>query len=417
MGLEGAVARRFDAQGLACPVNKTRWHQLVVLGNGFDLACGLPSRFSSFFEPRRALIYPELGQGQVTDAVSWSEHLRANGLTAWDVILDEEHPNDSWCDIEDTVTRWVAPCGQCCDGDGPLGGVLGVVSAEHYPEHSPCGLHNYRWERYEGARDRLFEHANIARLVLAANPAARDGSWRKADMLAYLLEELHAFEEQFRTYLSGAVEALEGYKERCNELFSKICLDAIPRVECYDVQTSVLDFNYTRPTWKEAPRHLDALVVNIHGSLSGEIVFGIEGKDCITSPETAPFTKTYRLMALHTSLTHDLLYTASCDRPFDDTDNVTDVIKFFGHALGEADYSYFQSIFDGVDLYGSNTGLVFYYKPHGDAVGSDRDKHKMLQKVTRLLSTYGHTLDNRDHGKNLIHKLLIEGRLSVRELK
>ena len=27
-------------------------HQLVVLGNGFDLECGLPTRFCHFFEPR-----------------------------------------------------------------------------------------------------------------------------------------------------------------------------------------------------------------------------------------------------------------------------------------------------------------------------------------------------------------------------
>ena len=37
----------------------------------------------------------------------------------------------------------------------------------------------------------------------------------------------------------------------------------------------------------------------------------------------------------------------------------------------------------------------------------------MMEKVIRLLAAYGLTLDNKDHGKNLIHKLLIEGRLSV----
>ena len=33
-----------------------------------------------------------------------------------------------------------------------------------------------------------------------------------------------------------------------------------------------------------------------------------------------------------------------------------------------------------------------------------------------LLDAYGRTLDNKDHGNNLIHKLLIEGRLAVKEL-
>lgn len=40
----------------------------------------------------------------------------------------------------------------------------------------------------------------------------------------------------------------------------------------------------------------------------------------------------------------------------------------------------------------------------------------MNHKVAGLLSTYGSTLDNKDHGKNLMHKLLIEGRLSVKTI-
>lgn len=31
---------------------RSYWHQLVVIGNGFDLECGLPSRFKDFFDSR-----------------------------------------------------------------------------------------------------------------------------------------------------------------------------------------------------------------------------------------------------------------------------------------------------------------------------------------------------------------------------
>lgn len=37
----------------------------------------------------------------------------------------------------------------------------------------------------------------------------------------------------------------------------------------------------------------------------------------------------------------------------------------------------------------------------------------MMGKAIKLLNSYGETLDNKDHGNNLIHKLLIEGRLSI----
>ena len=39
-----------------------------------------------------------------------------------------------------------------------------------------------------------------------------------------------------------------------------------------------------------------------------------------------------------------------------------------------------------------------------------------MSQVIKLLDAYGRTLDNKDHGNNLIHKLLIEGRLAVKEL-
>lgn len=40
-------------------------------------------------------------------------------------------------------------------------------------------------------------------------------------------------------------------------------------------------------------------------------------------------------------------------------------------------------------------------------------RKEMMEKVIRLLTAYGLTLDNKDHGKNLIHKLLIETESSV----
>lgn len=47
-------------------------------------------------------------------------------------------------------------------------------------------------------------------------------------------------------------------------------------------------------------------------------------------------------------------------------------------------------------------------------MGSVDNAHKdMMMKAIALLTAYGATLDNKDHGANLIHKLLIEGRLAV----
>lgn len=84
------------------------------------------------------------------------------------------------------------------------------------------------------------------------------------------------------------------------------------------------------------------------------------------------------------------------------------MIKLYGHSLASADYSYFQSIFDLVNLYSSHVRLLFFY---GDY--SVMAREETYQRVLNLLSAYGETMDNEDHGKNLIHKLILEGRLSI----
>lgn len=185
--------------------------------------------------------------------------------------------------------------------------------------------------------------------------------------------------------------------------------------------TSILDFNYTNPLDKrEDESEQDEnkpLVFNVHGKVvDRNIIFGIDGTGVDTHipfyREIVKFTKTYRLMKLSSDPHPQLVqpYVAGTDL------HGPEYIKFFGHSLGEADYSYFQAIFDEVDLYESQTHLIFYYnaKRRNDANGSGKSAdEEMFEKVNHLISRYGETLENKDHGKNLLHKLLLEGRLSV----
>ena len=55
------------------------WHQLIVVGNGFDLECGLKSGFGSFFDARKAAF------GLADDDLDAGEaHFRK---TLWDLVL------------------------------------------------------------------------------------------------------------------------------------------------------------------------------------------------------------------------------------------------------------------------------------------------------------------------------------------
>ena len=70
----------------------------------------------------------------------------------------------------------------------------------------------------------------------------------------------------------------------------------------------------------------------------------------------------------------------------------------------EADYSYFQSIFDYYNLYSnSNISLNFYYS----------EGYEQTDAIYRLINIYGKSLSNKEQGKNLIHKLLLENRLNI----
>ena len=61
-------------------------------------------------------------------------------------------------------------------------------------------------------------------------------------------------------------------------------------------------------------------------------------------------------MRLYTELENDMAFGDKIDSIF--TKDM-DVIKFYGHSLARADYSYFQYIFDMYDLYNSNIKLIF----------------------------------------------------------
>lgn len=369
------------------PIPKQKWHQLAIIGNGFDLECGLPSSFSDFVSDRKSkltflLNSPEAGQ---RDDVPTP--------TVWDVIL-EHADHFSWCDIEGAVADWVVP------NKDKHGAVL-----YYRPFEVLACLKGQNTQR-------SIQKLNDPEKEVAGYIIRRVGKeatgWEVPSLLSYFRRELSTLEHDFGKYLSHAVEKTKDYKNKAQELIFTLLNEERPDERVFSIEESVLSFNYTRVAHRLNTHDHDISYVNVHGRLGGEIVFGIDGTGLLPDVDISPFTKTYRLMSL------DLPDTASLVQ---DTSGVyhndgTALIKFYGHSLGKADYSYFQAIFDAVRLYESSTRLIFYFRPYGD-FDETAARNEMIDKAINLLSAYGETLDNKDHGKNLIHKLLIEGRLSV----
>lgn len=386
---------------------KSNWQQLIILGNGFDLQCGLRSKFGDFFKPRFERIESVGDYSKGT----WKSLIEDSDLTIWDFIL-EANIDDSWCDVEGAIESWVLSAA------GPkTKSSLFWCALDHMKEFPFTD--RLSWIVKVGNRlaseedDKSYLLGNIARYVWTLFPDSHGAGYTSETFIDLLSRDLRRLERSFGDYLSREIANNGGYAEKCRSLYRAIDEDGKQDGDDFCVSTSVLSFNYTNQIEDYFDKGDYGVFVNIHGKLGEDIIFGIDGKDCMDDSIAVPFTKTYRLMLRGGSRTDGLISTANSSNLQD----ATDIIKFYGHSLGKADYSYFQSIFDGVDLYESKTALVFYY-PYDDSEDGEKNnnewREKLANSINDLLVAYGATMDNADHGKNLMHKLLLEGRLIIR---
>ena len=229
----------------------------------------------------------------------------------------------------------------------------------------------------------------------------------KRCLIQILKSELNDFEYNFKSYLLAEVAENKYYAKKANNfMFNQI----LKNVDIDKEKIRILNFNYTSP-FGNGP----IIIQNIHGSLYGNgVIFGIDNQKVFSKDAKNNrnkllriFTKTYRILGSFSEPFN--IYFGKDMKIKNDEINV---IKFYGHSLGEADYSYFQSIFDGVNLYGSDVVLKFLYSEY-----DGKEKERQFDRISSLLSDYGTTLNNKDHGKNLMHKLLLENRLLINEVQ
>ncbi len=395
---------------------KIGFHQLVVLGNGFDLECGLPTRFCSFFEPRIEALKTQ----------DWKKTGRLDGLgyeatpTVWDFLLRTK-TYAPWYSVEDAVKDLVLSVGDgTSDATGVGSELIARISNLAATTGREVGPLDGDAAIPADEEDLLSSATEFMAIDCAERLHQSDSPWSPQEFVDYLGEQLGKLEDNFSAYMASICEGNSDYVERSLKLLRWMIADGRPPREKLVLNTTVLSFNYTNPFKQLTGKYENTRIINVHGSLDKGIIFGIDGTKCADNPLAFPFSKTYRVMTAGTDFGEGTVYTAD-GGPLS---YETSVVKFFGHSLGEADYAYFQAIFDSVNLYASDIKLVFYYKPHlkpgEDSVSSlsdQRAKNTMATRVAKLLAEYGNTLDNENHGRNLMHKLMIEGRLEVRLLE
>lgn len=388
----------------------TNPEKLLVIGNGFDLACSLKSNISSYldyaknkFMPQNFAVILKEVQKYFDENQSWTEggqtgqprveslignpnnptarllgNVISERINFWDLLFAERKNIDKeWNDVESEIK-------DVTEG-------LKTISIKELLMKSEYSLNSSQLKSYVLLLDILSKLRN----EFPSNLVEDDN---------FLINELQSFENNFAAYLQEqfSSEIHSGYRDYLNE--SEELLQRLSG----DSEYNILSFNYTQPYLWTNNEHLHTYK-NVHGHIgrpdtdeTSNIIFGIDSTDVSPNDSSYKFTKTYRdLFDSDASKSKDLL-----------DSNINEII-FYGHSLSKADYSYFLSLFDHYQIYSNtNVSLTFAYNPYISGMLPRQVKEDQFKKLSSLSFEYGDTLEQ-NHGNNLLHKMILEGRIKI----
>lgn len=419
--------------------------KVVVVGNGFDLACALPTRYDQFFNWRFKSISSQEGTdisdlyfnfishkyniGRNFIANNFKEKIISefkcvlgifikNNMSFWDVyfylLMLERSEIHNWCDVEKQIENAIMDKNNSSLLDNVLLHSFDEIELDldDLIENTPVyDLDSIDITQQKGYQDSVYAKKCILGMyVKLIHPSAFD---KNLGSDYFFLDELKKFENSFKTYLNDEVMMLlnePNFYTNC-----PIYIENFKTVLGEDKSCFIINFNYTRIKAlidKSAlyttsngynvfsNSHFSIIENNVHGNCDTNIIFGIDHRNISPNSTKYIFTKTYRKLNLLNSIVREKFQ-----------QDVTEII-FYGHSLSNADYSYFQSLFDYYDIYHKQIKITFKYSHHNESIKDEIDKNQCFA-VSKLIHTYGETMDNKDHGKNLLHKLLLENRLKL----
>lgn len=396
--------------------------ELIILGNGFDLACGLKSSYKSFFESYLDKKVKKGVEELFTSFCDKKEFELSNEELAILNATSNSADFDSMLKLEEKHKAWKK---KKSEFDIELSNLLkndAFVSINFFDIYFILNSLNEitypNWSDVELAIQKLLIDDNVDNDSFFVNMknilyCLKTGKGKKEslfiitllgkinkplalkDIERRILEHLFDFEEKFKKYINSILQEGSYFKTYAEDKLFEI-------VNFNDIPINILTFNYTTFLRNVDDNYKALKIENVHGTLKSKIVFGVDDIAIDANNNLYSFTKTSRMM---NNTSYD--------------ENSTPIlhpnikkIKFYGHSLSEMDYSYFQSIFDFYNLYGSDVQLFFYYSIYDKKIAEDI-KSNHLQAITKMIHKYGATMDNKDHGRNLQHKLLLEKRIHI----
>lgn len=433
------------------------FNQIIVIGNGFDLACGLNSGYDDFFNS----LFTDNPDAK-NNVIAHDGKIINNPVNIWDIIFfyaknefknkGRDPKNTQWQDVEKIIKQCVSEKG--IPYYQPFHPDVIFSRMKYLEDHKYSTVSDDDDISLEIANKLMMDKHDLFNNVKEDASKLRcfysddsTGTWgigseywsynSNAVARAYL-EELYSFENEFKGYLQEEIHSkYSSYTKNAKNLYlniSNLC-DTYPdgkdngKDNGKDKRDFLLSFNYTTPLLdlikKDDKELADRLWVqkNIHGTVDthtpdheSSIIFGIDGFNSKGERDNninQMFSKSYRKLNLE-----EQPLPAEMDNPrrtlFYPISSNAEIhcIKIFGHSFGEADYSYFREIFDSVNLIHGKTVLYILYteghKPNPTA-------------IYRLLDRYSDEIYHNGAVKSttridLLQKLLMEDRIRLREI-
>lgn len=325
----------------------TKTHNVLVLGNGFDLHLGLKSSFADFFESCVLNSNKEYVGNNLLYLLLKQRFYRKINYVGFFRPVDYSSPN--WMDVEGFIKKIAVE-------DRMLKGIYDshlIQSNSLVKDRLQLEIDSVISKRVN--KDCVYQYSTIKRI---------------------LSEDLDEFEKELKSYLIKQLGNIPNYIDKQEKLISNI-MASVPINRDYLLQ--IINFNYTSV---ECGQYCCG--ANVHGTLSTKIVVGYDStQETINDNNIFELSKDWRKLDIN--FTYDF-----------DKDGVQSII-IYGHSLGEQDYPYFFELFDMCDFFtkeadGENKNkqvdLYICYSKFGDLNKQHNEFQKLRMNVSKLLNAY-----------------------------
>lgn len=357
----------------------------VVLGNGFDLFCGLKTSYRDFFDSK---ISKYNSFKNIVNQINYNKFYKSryyyedetnieskiyNENTVWDLyfyLISGQDNNLRWCDIEKAMHD------SFFNNKFKWENIYNILTKDN-------NYYSYNFNEYCCAffiKNKYFAKIVYPQILLD-------------EFYEILLDELNIFEKSFGEYILNEQEKSKIYFPNCINTIKKFS-DNKQNI------TSIETFNYTNIS--DLDEWPFVKINNINGDTSSPI-FGIDYAKIGPNSKEFNFTKTSR------KLKNNLLNKQINEyMPFDN-------LLIFGHSLNEHDYSYIFPLLDELDLFAykgqSKLILAYYVYDNNKKINIIDDIRLNLSK---LIFEYENSKGRTDH--RLLDSLMQKQRIILYEI-